>query len=119
MADGGTDAAKDALTNAGERLRPVEQGTDHGFGDRLLAADLDASRAMRALDTETAEVVAGDERAAAGGAIEDEVHARFASSGRASACRALTRAVVRRHLAFNALVPPPELVLGRHARVDR
>lgn len=77
MADGGTDAAQDALADAGEHLGPVEQGTDHGFGDRLFAAHLDAARAVRALHAEAAEMVAGDERAAAGGAIEDEIHPVF------------------------------------------
>ena len=73
MPDGGPDAAEDALP-----VRScVEKMADDRLGDRFFAAYFNSAGAVRALDSETTEVVAGDEWPSAGSAVEDKVHADF------------------------------------------
>lgn len=69
-----TDAAEDPLAR-----RCIEERVGHGVRDGFFDGDFDAARAMSALYGEAAQIVSGDERAAAGGAIEDEVHANFSA----------------------------------------
>jgi hypothetical protein len=73
VAGRGSHAAQEALAI---RWR-IEERAGDGFGDAFAAGDFGAADAVCALYVQPAELRPRDERAAARGAVEDEVHGKF------------------------------------------